>query len=95
MFRRDYEEILSVRPGITDLASLKYRDEQRILGLAADPEQEYVTRILPDKITLAKEHIRQSSFIFDLSLLMRTIVGVLEGTSGYHVQPGAGSRGEG
>jgi len=95
MFRRDYEEILSVRPGITDLASLKYRDEQRILGLAVDPEQEYVTRILPDKITLAKEHIRQSSFVFDLSLLMRTIVGLFEGTNEYHVQQGPGGRGEG
>ena len=39
MFRQDYEEILRVRPGITDLASIKYRDEETVLGNAADPEQ--------------------------------------------------------
>src|SRR5207253_6817635 len=53
LFRHDYEEILRVRPGITDLASLKYRDESALLAVAADPEQEYITRVLPDKITLA------------------------------------------
>src|SRR5437870_1147273 len=64
LFQRDYEEILRVRPGITDLASLKYRDESALLAVAADPEQEYITRVLPDKITLAKEYARRSSFLF-------------------------------
>ncbi len=75
MFRGDYEEILSVRPGITDLASLKYRDEAALLGQAADPEAAYVSRILPDKIALAKEYIRRRSFWFDVSLIVKTVLG--------------------
>jgi lipopolysaccharide/colanic/teichoic acid biosynthesis glycosyltransferase len=73
LFRPDYTEILSVRPGITDLASLKYRDEATLLDRADDPEEEYVTRVLPDKIRLAKEYLRCSSFVFDLSLMAKTL----------------------
>jgi lipopolysaccharide/colanic/teichoic acid biosynthesis glycosyltransferase len=72
LFRQDYEEILRVRPGITDLASIKYRDESSVLGQSPDPEAEYVNRVLPDKIKLAKEYIRHSSFLFDLGLMFKT-----------------------
>ena len=73
LFREDYEEILRVRPGITDLASITYRDEAAVLGQAEDPEEEYVGRVLPEKIRLAKEYLARSSFLFDLSLIMKTI----------------------
>jgi lipopolysaccharide/colanic/teichoic acid biosynthesis glycosyltransferase len=76
LFWHEYSEILRVRPGITDLASLKYRAESDILQLAADPEHEYVTRILPDKIALAREYVRRSSFCFDASLILKTLVRV-------------------
>ena len=76
LFQRDYEEILRVRPGITDLASLKYRDESPLLAVA-DPEQEYIKSILPDKIALAKQYVRQSSFFFDLSLMVKTVKTIL------------------
>jgi len=79
LFRGDYEEILTVRPGITDLASLKYRHEQELLGLAVDPEQQYRTQILPDKISLAREYARRSSFVLDLSLIAKTLKAVLLG----------------
>ena len=72
-FHRDYEEILTVRPGLTDLASLKYRDEAALLGQSADAEEEYLRRVLPDKIRLAKEYIQRSSFTFDLTLIARTL----------------------
>ncbi len=74
LFRKDYEEILKVRPGITDLATLKYRDEADILGRSQDSEEEYVNRILPEKIHLAKEHLRRSSFILDLTLVFKTLL---------------------
>lgn len=76
-FRDDYEEILRVRPGITDLASLKYRNESMLLGATDDPEHAYVTRVLPDKIALAKEYVRRSSFLFDVSLVVKTLISVL------------------
>src|SRR3990172_3762726 len=72
LFRIDYEEILRVPPGLTDLASLKYRDEAAILAQSENPEEAYLKRVLPDKIKLAKECIRRSSFLFDLSLILRT-----------------------
>jgi lipopolysaccharide/colanic/teichoic acid biosynthesis glycosyltransferase len=77
LFRREYQEILRVRPGITDLASLKYREESEILQRAVDPEHEYVTRILPDKIALAREYVRRSSFCFDTSLILKTLLRVV------------------
>jgi lipopolysaccharide/colanic/teichoic acid biosynthesis glycosyltransferase len=72
MFRQDYAEILQIRPGITDPASIKYRNEAAELEKGSDPEAEYVGRILPDKIALAKQYLRDSSFWYDLSLLWRT-----------------------
>jgi lipopolysaccharide/colanic/teichoic acid biosynthesis glycosyltransferase len=75
-FRKEYEEILQIRPGITDLASLKYPDEAKVLTLAGNPEEEYLANVLPDKIRLAKEYLRQSSLFFDLSLILRTLVKV-------------------
>src|SRR5207244_11355670 len=73
LFRRDYEEILKVRPGLTDLASLKYRDEAALLGKADNPEDEYMRHVLPDKSRLAKDYLRRSSFLFDLSLILKTL----------------------
>ena len=73
LFRDDYAEILEARPGLTDLASIKYRDEAALLAGAADPEAEYIGRILPDKIRLAREYLRRSSVAFDLALLAKTL----------------------
>ena len=73
LFRSEYEEILKVRPGITDLASLKYRDEAAVLEQSENPEEEYLRRVLPDKINLSKEYIRRSSFFFDLTLILKTV----------------------
>jgi lipopolysaccharide/colanic/teichoic acid biosynthesis glycosyltransferase len=78
LFRKDYEDILKVRPGITDLASLKYRDEAAFLGNSKNPEEEYVNHVLPDKIELAKEYLRQSSFLFDIGLIARTLFRVFD-----------------
>jgi lipopolysaccharide/colanic/teichoic acid biosynthesis glycosyltransferase len=73
LFRADYDEILRVRPGITDLASLKYRDEAAVLGDSSNVEERYETQILPDKIKLGKEYIKRSSFLFDLKLIEKTL----------------------
>lgn len=72
-FRSDYEELLTVRPGITDPASLKYRDEEAMLATAARPGEYYVHQVLPDKIQLSKAYVRSASFLGDLSILLRTL----------------------
>ncbi len=73
LFRADYEEILTVRPGLTDWASLKYSDEAAMLGQFENPEGEYVRSLLPDKIRLAKKYIRRASLTVDLKLICETI----------------------
>src|SRR5213595_507931 len=72
-FPRDYDESLQVRPRFTDLASHQYRDEAALLTKAANPEGECRTRVLPDKIRLAKDYLRRSSFLFDLGLILKTL----------------------
>ena len=77
MFRGDYAEILQVRPGITDLASIAYRDEAALLGRMEEPERQYAEHVLPEKIRLAKEYVGRASFWFDLSLIARTLLVLL------------------
>jgi lipopolysaccharide/colanic/teichoic acid biosynthesis glycosyltransferase len=74
LFRADYEEILQVVPGITDLASVQYRDEAEVLGRFENPEAAYIGHILPDKIKLAKDYVRRSSLLFDITLILKTLM---------------------
>lgn len=74
MFADDYTEILSVRPGITDSASLRFRDEAALLGRTANPESLYVSEILPQKIEMAKQYVRSVSLSHDLKVLVLTLV---------------------
>jgi len=78
IFQQDFEEILRIKPGITDLASLKYRHETDLLGQSANPEEQYVTQILPDKIELAKEYLRTSSLLVDMRVITKTIFKLVE-----------------
>ncbi len=59
------------------MASLQYRHEAEILGRCEDPEDEYVTRVLPEKIRLAKEYLSQSSLHFDIILILKTVLSLL------------------
>jgi lipopolysaccharide/colanic/teichoic acid biosynthesis glycosyltransferase len=73
LFRRDYEHVLSVRPGITDLASIVFRDEAGILARAGDPQQAYVARILPKKLRLARHYIDHRSLWLDIRIVLGTL----------------------
>lgn len=64
--------VLSVRPGITDLASITYRHESEVLGASADPERTYREEILPAKLALCVDYVRRRSLWLDLVILMRT-----------------------
>jgi len=73
MFRKDYEEILQVRPGITDLASLRYQNESEWLSRFDQPELEYVNHVLPEKIKLAKNYVQRTSMSGDIVLILKTV----------------------
>jgi lipopolysaccharide/colanic/teichoic acid biosynthesis glycosyltransferase len=68
-----WEAILQVRPGITDPASLLYRNEEELLGQSCDPEQFYRERVLPAKLLLNLEYLRKRSFMQDLKLIWLTV----------------------
>jgi lipopolysaccharide/colanic/teichoic acid biosynthesis glycosyltransferase len=65
--------VLSVRPGITDLASLTYRNESDLLAQSQDPERTYIEEILPHKLALSLQYIDQASFWGDLRLILKTV----------------------
>ncbi|MFH7042826.1 sugar transferase [Paucibacter sp. JuS9] len=65
--------VLSVRPGITDPASLRYRNESERLAAAADPEREYIEVVMPAKLALAADYVRQASLGGDLRLIFSTL----------------------
>ena len=50
LYTKAQKKVLSVRPGITDWASIKYRDENVILGASSDPEKDYIEKVMPDKL---------------------------------------------
>jgi lipopolysaccharide/colanic/teichoic acid biosynthesis glycosyltransferase len=65
--------VLSVRPGITDIASLEYRDENELLGRSNDPERTYVEQVMPAKLALCERYVRERSFLGDLRIVGRTL----------------------
>ncbi len=71
------EKVLSVRPGITDIASIEYRDESAVLARATDPEQAYVNEVLPHKLALAARYVERSSLWLDVWLIWRTVVAIV------------------
>jgi lipopolysaccharide/colanic/teichoic acid biosynthesis glycosyltransferase len=73
LYKEDYREILKRRPGITDVSSIIFREEEAVLKNQVDPEGYYKTVLLPEKIRLSKEYIENSSFLYDLKLILNTL----------------------
>ena len=64
--------VLDVRPGITDPASIKFRNENELMEKAEDPEKYYIEVIMQEKIRLYLEYVEKHSFFYDLSLIFKT-----------------------
>ena len=69
--------VLAVRPGITDIGSLAYSQEEQVLRVSPNPEQLYREEILPRKLALNLEYIEKMSLTFDLVLILRTLRALL------------------
>ena len=76
MFAETYRELLAVRPGITDPASVAFRDEEALLGRSPNAEELYVHEILPRKLELSQAYVRQRSLGLDLRLIARTVAAI-------------------
>ena len=79
MYTPYQRQVLLVRPGITDYASIAYRNENDMLAGAEDPEKMYIDVIMPDKIELNMKYLREISPIADLRLIFGTIFAVVKG----------------
>ncbi|MBA7590364.1 hypothetical protein ES708_32480 [subsurface metagenome] len=73
MFTEEEKAILSVKPGITDWASLWNSDEGAILAGSPDPEKTYQEKIRPKKIKLQLKYVKERSFCIDLRILLQTL----------------------
>lgn len=71
-YSHEERELLTVRPGITDWASLRFRNEGQILAGSADPHQAYRSMIRPEKMKLGLQYIHERSFLVDLQILVQT-----------------------
>jgi lipopolysaccharide/colanic/teichoic acid biosynthesis glycosyltransferase len=66
-------DVLSVKPGITDNASIEFRDESELLASSKDPEAAYINEVLPKKIALYRKYVRGRSFFGDVVIIFKTI----------------------
>ena len=64
--------VLDVRPGITDPASIKFRNENELMGQAENPEDYYINVIMQEKIKLYLEYVEYASFWYDIKLIFKT-----------------------
>jgi len=78
MYTPYQRQVLLVRPGITDYASIAYRNENDMLEGAEDPERMYIDVIMPDKIELNMKYLREISPLADIRLILSTIIAVIK-----------------
>jgi len=71
-------KVLSVKPGITDYASIEYSNENEILGKATDPEKTYIEEIMPAKLELNLKYIREQGLGTDLKIIFATIAKIVK-----------------
>jgi lipopolysaccharide/colanic/teichoic acid biosynthesis glycosyltransferase len=86
-YTAEQREVLAVRPGITDPASLTYSDESTLLAMFADPEYAYVEEILPRKLALSRAYLQRRTFFSDLAILARTALRLFGPPPGGEVGP--------
>ena len=70
--------VLSVKPGLTDYASIKYVKENEILEKSSNPEQTYIDEIMPKKLALNLEYISDQNFGVDLMIIFKTVIAILK-----------------
>jgi lipopolysaccharide/colanic/teichoic acid biosynthesis glycosyltransferase len=80
LYHERYRRILFVRPGITDLASIHFRDEEAVLAMSQDPFGDYRERILPMKLDLADRYLQTRSLFGDFAIIGRTLMVIVLGS---------------
>jgi len=74
LYTEEQRRILQIKPGITDYASIKYIDEEQLLGASENPEKTYIEEILPHKITLNLSYLERRNFFSDIKLIIISVL---------------------
>ena len=72
MYSPEQMRVLAVRPGITSLASIRYRNENDILASAEDPDRCYIEKVMPDKLAIDLEYVERANLWNDIKLILST-----------------------
>ena len=78
LYSKEQLKVLSIRPGITDYASIEYSSENEILGKTSDPEKVYINEIMPAKLSLNLKYLQDKNFITDVKILFATVAKVFK-----------------
>jgi lipopolysaccharide/colanic/teichoic acid biosynthesis glycosyltransferase len=78
MYSTEQRKVLCIRPGITDYASLRYFEESDLLAKSANPEETYISEIMPAKLALNLEYVSKHSFAGDLAIIIKTGLRILK-----------------
>lgn len=76
-YTEEQREVLAVRPGLTDWATLQFRNEEELLAGREDPETFYIEEVMPEKLRLSREYLERATFCSDLGILWLTFLRVL------------------
>lgn len=79
MYNERQREVLKIRPGITDYASIYFRNESELLAEAEDPEREYIENIMPAKIEYSLKYMKEMNVFLDIKIIFSTLFAVSKG----------------
>lgn len=77
LYTEEQQNVLSIKPGITDFASIEYVRENELLSASSDPEKTYIEEIMPAKLELNLKYLREQSFLTDMKIILQTIKAIL------------------
>ena len=73
LYTEEQKQVLNVKPGVTDLASIEYLAENELLGASSDPESTYINEILPHKIEINLNYIKNKGLFSDVKVILKTL----------------------
>jgi len=78
LYTSEQQKVLSIKPGITDFASIEYFEENQLLGKSNNPENTYIKEIMPQKLALNLKYIAQQSMLVDLKIIFHTLLKIVK-----------------
>ena len=77
MYTPEQLHVLDVRPGITSLASIRYRNENDILAAADDPDRAYIEQVMPDKLAIDLQYVTRANLLTDIRIIFSTFSAII------------------